>query len=146
MEQAYDNPHEALSRIKRHLLTQRAFKEVTIEFQVGGSWPWRQPWGHGAMGISWGYHGDIMGISWGYHGDIMGISWGYHGDIYEYIIMKILILIYIYILHSMYIYIYIHIQVLTWEVGYTAPSDMGGGWGMVEVGWGSCCFDSSQRF
>jgi hypothetical protein len=26
--QAYDNPHEALSRIKRHLLTQRAFKEV----------------------------------------------------------------------------------------------------------------------
>ena len=28
MEQAYDNPHEALSRIKRHLLTQRAFKEV----------------------------------------------------------------------------------------------------------------------
>ncbi|CAJ1381669.1 unnamed protein product [Effrenium voratum] len=33
VEQAYDNPHEALSRIKRHLLTQRAFKEVTIEFQ-----------------------------------------------------------------------------------------------------------------
>ena len=32
IEQAYDNPHEALSRIKRHLLTQRAFKEVTIEF------------------------------------------------------------------------------------------------------------------
>lgn len=30
--QAYDNPHEALSRIKRHLLTQRAFKEVAIEF------------------------------------------------------------------------------------------------------------------
>ena len=30
IEQAYDNPHEALSRIKRHLLTQRAFKEVTI--------------------------------------------------------------------------------------------------------------------
>lgn len=30
--QAYDNPHEALSRIKRHLLTQRAFKEVGIEF------------------------------------------------------------------------------------------------------------------
>ena len=29
IEQAYDNPHEALSRIKRHLLTQRAFKEVT---------------------------------------------------------------------------------------------------------------------
>lgn len=28
--QAYDNPHEALSRIKRHLLTQRAFKEVWI--------------------------------------------------------------------------------------------------------------------
>ncbi|KAF5739081.1 hypothetical protein HS088_TW12G00279 [Tripterygium wilfordii] len=27
--QAYDNPHEALSRIKRHLLTQRAFKEVS---------------------------------------------------------------------------------------------------------------------
>ena len=30
VEQAYDNPHEALSRIKRHLLTQRAFKEVGI--------------------------------------------------------------------------------------------------------------------
>jgi pre-mRNA-processing factor 8 len=26
IEQAYDNPHEALSRIKRHMLTQRAFK------------------------------------------------------------------------------------------------------------------------
>ena len=32
IEQAYDNPHEALSRIKRHLLTQRSFKEVGIEF------------------------------------------------------------------------------------------------------------------
>ncbi|EKX72952.1 pre-mRNA splicing factor prp8 family member protein [Theileria equi strain WA] len=32
IEQAYDNPHEALSRIKRHLLTQRTFKEVTIEY------------------------------------------------------------------------------------------------------------------
>ncbi|KAI3892651.1 hypothetical protein MKX03_029560, partial [Papaver bracteatum] len=32
IEQAYDNPHEALSRIKRHLLTQCAFKEVGIEF------------------------------------------------------------------------------------------------------------------
>mmetsp|Transcript_13991 Transcript_13991/g.37788 ORF Transcript_13991/g.37788 Transcript_13991/m.37788 type:complete len:2349 (-) Transcript_13991:271-7317(-) len=32
VEQAYDNPHEALQRIKRHLLTQRQFKEVTIEF------------------------------------------------------------------------------------------------------------------
>ena len=32
IEQAYDNPHEALSRIKRHLLTQRTFKEVAIEF------------------------------------------------------------------------------------------------------------------
>lgn len=30
VEQAYDNPHEALSRIKRHLLTQRAFKEVVF--------------------------------------------------------------------------------------------------------------------
>ncbi len=30
IEQAYDNPHEALSRIKRHLLTQRAFKEVWL--------------------------------------------------------------------------------------------------------------------
>jgi len=30
VEQAYDNPHEALSRIKRHLLTQRAFKEVRL--------------------------------------------------------------------------------------------------------------------
>ncbi|KAL8155657.1 hypothetical protein AgCh_000888 [Apium graveolens] len=32
IEQAYDNPHEALTRIKRHLLTQRAFKEVGIQF------------------------------------------------------------------------------------------------------------------
>ena len=32
IEQAYDNPHEALSRIKRHLLSQRAFKEVGIQF------------------------------------------------------------------------------------------------------------------
>ena len=32
IEQAYDNPHEALSRIKRHLLTQRTFKELGIEF------------------------------------------------------------------------------------------------------------------
>jgi len=32
IEQAYENPHEALSRIKRHLLTQRTFKEVGIEF------------------------------------------------------------------------------------------------------------------
>jgi pre-mRNA-processing factor 8 len=32
IEQAYDNPHEALSRIKRHLLTQRTFKEVGIDF------------------------------------------------------------------------------------------------------------------
>ena len=32
IEQAYDNPHDTLSRIKRHLLTQRAFKEVGIEF------------------------------------------------------------------------------------------------------------------
>lgn len=32
IEQAYDNPHEALSRVKRHLLTQRQFKEVSIEF------------------------------------------------------------------------------------------------------------------
>jgi len=32
IEQAYDNPHEALSRIKRHLLQQRTFKEVGIEF------------------------------------------------------------------------------------------------------------------
>lgn len=31
IEQAYDNPHEALSRIKRHLLTQRAFKEVSCK-------------------------------------------------------------------------------------------------------------------
>lgn len=32
VEQAYDNPHEALHRIKRHLLTQRAFKELGVEF------------------------------------------------------------------------------------------------------------------
>lgn len=36
--QAYDNPHEALSRIKRHLLTQRAFKEVAIEFMDMYRW------------------------------------------------------------------------------------------------------------
>lgn len=34
VEQAYDNPHEALSRIKRHLLTQRAFKEVHMLLPV----------------------------------------------------------------------------------------------------------------
>jgi pre-mRNA-processing factor 8 len=28
IEMAYDNPHETLARIKRHLLTQRTFKEV----------------------------------------------------------------------------------------------------------------------
>ncbi|SBT31059.1 pre-mRNA-processing-splicing factor 8, putative (PRPF8) [Plasmodium ovale wallikeri] len=32
IEQAYDNPYETLSRIKRHLLTQRAFKEISITF------------------------------------------------------------------------------------------------------------------
>jgi len=32
IEQAYDNPHEALTRVKRLLLTQRAFKEAGIEF------------------------------------------------------------------------------------------------------------------
>jgi len=32
IEQAYDNPTEALSRIKRHLLTQRTFKECHLEF------------------------------------------------------------------------------------------------------------------
>jgi len=32
IEQSYDNPHEALSRVKRHLLTHRAFKEMGIEF------------------------------------------------------------------------------------------------------------------
>jgi pre-mRNA-processing factor 8 len=32
IEQAYDNPHETLARIKRHLLTLRTFKEVSIEF------------------------------------------------------------------------------------------------------------------
>ncbi|GJX25599.1 pre-mRNA-processing-splicing factor [Tanacetum coccineum] len=31
IEQAYDNPHEALSKIKRHLLTQRAFKGSLVE-------------------------------------------------------------------------------------------------------------------
>jgi pre-mRNA-processing factor 8 len=31
IEQAYDNPHECLSRIKRFLLTQRVFKEVGLE-------------------------------------------------------------------------------------------------------------------
>jgi len=32
IEQAFDNPHEVRARIKRHLLTQRAFKEVHIEY------------------------------------------------------------------------------------------------------------------
>lgn len=32
IEQAFDNPHETLTRIKRLLLTQRAFKEAGIEF------------------------------------------------------------------------------------------------------------------
>ena len=32
IEQAYDHPHETLHRIKRHLLTQRAFKEIGLEF------------------------------------------------------------------------------------------------------------------
>ncbi|CAN8077363.1 unnamed protein product [Agarophyton chilense] len=32
IELAYDNPHETLSRIKRHLLTQRAFKETKVDF------------------------------------------------------------------------------------------------------------------
>jgi len=34
IEQAYDNPHEALSRIKRHLLTQRTFKEVSNFIEI----------------------------------------------------------------------------------------------------------------
>ena len=38
IEQAYDNPHEALSRIKRHLLTQRAFKEVNIFLNMSASY------------------------------------------------------------------------------------------------------------
>uniref|UniRef100_A0AC35TUB0 MPN domain-containing protein n=1 Tax=Rhabditophanes sp. KR3021 TaxID=114890 RepID=A0AC35TUB0_9BILA len=32
IEHAYDNPHDALSRIKRHILTLRSFKEVGIDF------------------------------------------------------------------------------------------------------------------
>ncbi|CAD7696789.1 unnamed protein product [Ostreobium quekettii] len=32
VEQAYDNPHEALNRIKRHLMSLRQFKEISIEF------------------------------------------------------------------------------------------------------------------
>ncbi|KAL6140085.1 hypothetical protein ACLB2K_058386 [Fragaria x ananassa] len=32
IEQAYDNPHEVLIWIKRHLISQRAFKDVSIEF------------------------------------------------------------------------------------------------------------------
>ena len=38
IEQAYDNPHEALSRIKRHLLTQRAFKEVNYFNTILSGW------------------------------------------------------------------------------------------------------------
>lgn len=48
IEQAYDNPHEALSRIKRHLLTQRAFKEVSEmppEFYFGSfTHSWHLGW------------------------------------------------------------------------------------------------------
>ena len=40
IEQAYDNPHEALSRIKRHLLTQRAFKEVKHQPFLGQTATW----------------------------------------------------------------------------------------------------------
>lgn len=36
VEQAYDNPHEALQRIKRHLLTNRHFKEVRGAGGAGG--------------------------------------------------------------------------------------------------------------
>lgn len=32
VEQAYDNPHETLARIKRLLLTQRTFREASVEF------------------------------------------------------------------------------------------------------------------
>jgi len=32
IEAAYDNPHEALTRIKKHLLTIRSFKEIGVEF------------------------------------------------------------------------------------------------------------------
>lgn len=42
IEQAYDNPHEALSRIKRHLLTQRAFKEVSMQMCVSMALRWYQ--------------------------------------------------------------------------------------------------------
>jgi len=38
IEQAYDNPHEALSRIKRHLLTQRTFKEVSNLIKISSSY------------------------------------------------------------------------------------------------------------
>ena len=31
IEQAYDNPHEILGRVKRQLLVHRSFKEVTFE-------------------------------------------------------------------------------------------------------------------
>lgn len=31
IEQAYDNPHECLARVKKFLLTQRIFKEVGLE-------------------------------------------------------------------------------------------------------------------
>lgn len=43
VEQAYDNPHEALSRIKRHLLTQRAFKEVGSPSHIQRLGPISQP-------------------------------------------------------------------------------------------------------
>ncbi len=46
VEQAYDNPHEALQRIKRHLLTNRHFKEV------GFAWLWLVGWPAGWL-VGW---------------------------------------------------------------------------------------------
>ena len=53
VEQAYDNPHEALSRIKRHLLTQRAFKEVSSTFSLQPSF----------LLLSWHAHNSSRGRS-----------------------------------------------------------------------------------
>ena len=47
VEQAYDNPHEALQRIKRHLLTNRHFKEVGTDLKLltKRAWLWQSYYG-----------------------------------------------------------------------------------------------------
>jgi hypothetical protein len=81
VEQAYDNPHEALQRIKRHLLTSRHFKEVgaigcvcvcvfCVCSKGGGGWPAQQqaPQGGRCVGVwcelggGWVWEGSGVGV------------------------------------------------------------------------------------